>query len=384
MTPGKRIYKLPKNLTLEKKSGNFRYRNPLTGKRTYFGKDRAEAIKRAEAANKVIALRKEKLKDEQVGSISVGHVIRLYTELIVPYKPWADSTRSNKLIALRKYDREFGRFLFVAVDRVFIAEWLEQYAKADTYNEHRTNLIDIWSFGISRKLADINEPEKTMERSNSLKIAANRRDRGVLTIEQYQAIHDAAPVFLQVAMDLSLVTLQGRAEICKIQDADLRDGFLFFIRQKTSAESDMAFLRIEVTDQLRSLRAKSRANGPPCPFWVNRLPQRQPSKKDNNKSHAFAVAPDYLSKAFQRHRDGIGLFDDVPTKNRPTFHSIRGLGSRVYRELGYSNDYIRSLMAHGDQKVTDIYLENPGLVKDTHFSKVKAGMKLADLKGMNV
>ena len=382
MSPAKRKYKLPDNLTFDKTHGLYKWRNPLTGKPKGFGKDRAVAIKRAEDANRVIEIRRQKLKNEASGVTSVGHVIRLYMELIVPRKPWADSTRTNKLAALRKYEREFGQLAFIAIDRVYIADWLEQYDKADTYNDHRKNLMDVWAFGISRKLADINEPALTLERSNSMKIKANQRDRGILTLEQYQAIHDIADPFLQIAMDTSLITLQGRAEICRIQDGDLRDGFLYFIRQKTSAESDMAFLRIAATDEILELRRKSRRLGPPCPYWINRIPERQASKADNNKLHSFAVMPGYLSKAFQRARDKTDLFNDVDMKNRPTLHSVRGLGSRIYESLGYDKNYIRGLMAHGDAKTTDIYLHDPTQLRDEHFSKVEAGLILGDLKSI--
>ena len=63
----------------------------------------------------------------------------------------------------------------------------------------------------------------------------------------------------------------------------------------------------------------------------------------------------------------------------PHFHEIRSLGSKVYREYGYKKDEIRALMAHSDQKTTDIYLSG-GKLEDHHFIKVKADLNLAYLQ----
>lgn len=392
MTPPKRKYKLPDNLTFDIGSGRYRYRNPLTGKKKWFGRDKSVAVDRANLANKAIDIMRAKRDEMKHQPLTVNHVINQYCELSIPYKPWADSTLKIKLGMMRRYQKEFGRRLFVSLDRVFFAEWLDQFKKADSYNEHRSNLVDIWAFGISRSYADLNEPGMTLERSNSQKIKANQKTRQRLTLAHYKAIHAAAPPWLQIAMDISLITLQSRNEIHSIQDSSVRDGWLYFIRQKTSAKTDMAFLRIPLTEELRDLRRQSRAIGPPCPYWVNRIPTKQRRQANNNKLHRFAVTPDYITKTFKAVRDNeknqvlVKMFADLKTEERPTFHEIRSLGGRIYRELGHSTEYVSALMAHTSKKMTEVYLDNPDLIRDDDFNKVDASLtmkKIETLSGKN-
>ncbi len=55
------------------------------------------------------------------------------------------------------------------------------------------------------------------------------------------------------------------------------------------------------------------------------------------------------------------------------------LGARVYRKLGYQDEYIRALMTHTDQKTTEIYLQNPEGLNERHFRPVRAEMVLSQL-----
>jgi hypothetical protein len=70
---------------------------------------------------------------------------------------------------------------------------------------------------------------------------------------------------------------------------------------------------------------------------------------------------------------------DRQPRQRPTFHEIRSLGARIYRELGYADEYIRSLMTRTDKKTTEIYLQNPEQLDYRNFRPVKVEMKLKDL-----
>lgn len=368
-----------KNLTFDTASGRYRYRNKLTGNRKWLGRDREEAMRKARAANKAIDEGDAKMRRARAEPDTVNSVISEYLAQEVAQKPWADSTRANKVAALRMYQEIFGRRIFQTVDRIFLGQWLAKYKKGDTYNEHRTNLIDVWAYAISIGKCDINEPAMTRIRSVSKKIPANRKDRLNLDLAGYKAIHEIAPPFLKFAMELSFITLQSRAEICRIKDSDLRDGSLFFVREKTAHETDLAFIRVPITDDLLNIRSRSRKSGPPCPYWINRVPDRQHAQSKNNRPHRFAVVPEYLTKSFQKHRDATGLYDHLEAKQRPTFHGIRGLGGRKYEEMGYSREYVQALFGHTDQKTSQIYLDDPNAIKDSHFKEAFAAMKLTDI-----
>lgn len=73
-----------------------------------------------------------------------------------------------------------------------------------------------------------------------------------------------------------------------------------------------------------------------------------------------------------------GLFTDWETGAAPTFHEIRSLGARIYREQGQHKQYIQSLLTHSDQKTTQVYLDG-GQLTDEHFHKVEAGLNLRNL-----
>ena len=378
MSP-KRRYKLVENLTFDIGSGRYRFRNPITGKRTWVGRDKIEAISRAEIANKAIALEK-KIKLKRDGVITMDYVIRLYIELVVPGKPWEDSTRGNHLAALELYAREFGEYLFSAVDRIFLADWInDRCTTFDCRSKHRSRLVDLYKFAISRGLTDANEADAVYQGSGSIKLAANRKVRKRLTSEQFQLIHAKAPPFLQIAMELSLVTLQARRECVDALHSNVRNGELFVVRKKTAGDSDMAFIRIPMTDQIEQILSKSRKSGIASPHIVHMRPQSMRPQHLQNKAHWSSVTPDYLSKAFAKARTAAGVGADLAARQRPSFHEIRSLGGRTYRELGYSKEYIQALMTHSDEKVTEIYLNNPDEIKPEHYKRVSAELKLSDL-----
>jgi len=380
MTPRPRIHKLPDNLTLDIDSGRFRYRNSLTGHRTWFGKNRETAITRAKQANRAIdAIRAQQQISRDVAP-TVSNVIDLYIENRVPSMPWDDGTRKNHLFALALYRREFGHRVFAAVDRIYLDNWLTNRCRTgDAFNKHRARLIDLWTYARSRKLVDYNEAQSTLRRSTSKKLKTNRKVRQRLSVEAFKTIREAAPVWLQVAMDTSLITLQARAEVVSMKRADRTGDWLRVIRDKTAADTDMAFIRIEMTGQLKEIWQRAWEDGIPCPFLVHYRPKSQRPQHMQNKSHPFTVTPDYLTKTFKAIRDETTVCNHLEPRQRPTFHEIRSLGARVYRKLGYDDGYIRALMTHTDQKTTEIYLQNPEALNEHHFRPVKAEMKLSQL-----
>lgn len=90
------------------------------------------------------------------------------------------------------------------------------------------------------------------------------------------------------------------------------------------------------------------------PFVVHRLPERQ-VKRSKEVSHPTQVAPDYLSRSFSATRDKLGLCDNLPMDERPTFHEIRALAAHLFDQQGIDP---QGRMAHSDAKSTKIYTQN--------------------------
>jgi hypothetical protein len=239
----------------------------------------------------------------------------------------------------------------------------------------------LYTFAISRKLADVNEAEAVLKKSTSKKLEYNQKARQPLTIDKFMKIvkHDSCEPFLRVAMNLSLVTLQARSECVNLKYTDIRDGYLYVIRDKTSGDSDMAFIRIKITDQIEEIISESRKDNIASPFTVHRAPKTRQRKHLDNKPHWTYVMPNYLSKAFKKALEASCPEYKGMGRSAPSFHEIRALGSKVYREMGYCKDQIRALMTHANEKTTDIYL-NGGKLEDHHFIKVNAELNLSDLK----
>jgi hypothetical protein len=129
-----------------------------------------------------------------------------------------------------------------------------------------------------------------------------------------------------VCHGLSLVTLQARAEIVNLQYSDIRDGRVFIIREKVSAESDMAFIAIEETDQIKKLILQSRLDNVACPYVIHRVPASKRPQHLANKPHWAAVLPEYLSKAFATARKKSSQFKGWESAALPGFHEIRVSG----------------------------------------------------------
>ena len=214
--------------------------------------------------------------------------------------------------------------------------------------------------------------------STSSKIAVNRKQRTRLSIENFWQIHEAAPVWLQVALEMSLVTLQARRECVDMQYAHIVDGELHVVRKKTAGDSACAFIRIPVTDTIQQTIAKSRLDEILSPYIVHMRPASMRSQHLKNKEHWSAVTPDYLSKTFKRIRDQVGVGKELEPRQRPTFHEVRSLGGRTYIELGRPKQFVQALMTHSDEKVTDIYLAG-GELETRHYRQVVADMALDQL-----
>ena len=112
------------------------------------------------------------------------------------------------------------------------------------------------------------------------------------------------------------------------------------------------------------------------------------------KKHWTCVTPEYITKQFLKYRDLAktadgkkGLFDHLNPRQRPTFHEIRGLGSREYQNMlqmnGYTptkaKEYVQALMTHANKKTTEIYLDG-GTVTDNHYMPVRAELNLTPAK----
>ena len=248
-----------------------------------------------------------------------------------------------------------GKIALEDTTQRLLSDWLDKNYANNAYNKHRGTLVKLMDFGIAKGMfpdGQQNLAAATLPERETPKV------RTVLTIEQFRAIHAKAEPWLQVTMELALVTTQRRGDLIKMKFTDIRDGFLYVIQNKTEKHGERAHLRIAVSDTLAGIISRSRALPPLSPFIVHRKPDRNVRFK-GQESYG-QVRDQTLTNAFARARDLCDEFKDVPMAERPTFHEIRGLGGAQYLAQGYSKEYVNLLMGHTTMKMTEEYTDQHG------------------------
>ncbi len=372
MAPRKRLRKnkdLVTNLYGSTRNGvtYYQYRHPQTGKYHAMGTNRQEAVAAARQLNSLL-IKESDLVGTVLGTAgqNINHLITRYREELLPTKRLAKSTASTVEYRLQRFEREIGNKLLDEVDVQFLAEYLDDKFERDSYIKHRATLIDLFRFAIMKGLypAEAGNPaEITYAKSEYEK--ARRR----MTLEQFWEIHEQAEPWMQLAMEIALITLQGRAEVINMRYADYQDQILKVIRQKTS-KHEHSHLMIHCP-QLEDIITRARQSGIASPYIIHRRPARKVEAE--GRDHWTKLTPNHFTAEFRKVRDKCESMKKIPREQRPTFHEIRALGSWLYKKQGFDNEtYIQPLMAHADQKMTQHYQQG----HERQWVRVEAGLKI--------
>jgi predicted transcriptional regulator len=379
-----RLDGLPPYVYYDKARDSYVVRNPLGEKKCRRFADREEAIKSALA----LALYIE--KERQAALLDAGHptVFNVVESLIdnqLAHEPWKPSTRRNCMAKIRRIQKHFGKQPIHRITAAHLSKWLKSFCgTADQYNKWRDMLETIWDYAFEQGHVSVNEAAKVMKHSTSLNLEENLKVRQPLDLEGFQAIRRQARPWLQLAMDIAIVTLQGRNEVVNMKHSDFRDGYLYVIRKKTSNRSKTAFIRIPTTADLLELKGRGLLlDGTLAPNLIHRRASRQRREWVAPAGEHWAyVRPEYLTNAFYDAREASGHYAHLDPEERPTFHEIRGLGARLYRDKGVAATEIQLTLTHADEKTTAIYLNGGAkALRDEHFTIVNAPLPLAQMVG---
>jgi len=327
----------------------FSYRHPQTGKRHGMGTNRQKANAAARVLNSRLMAAGD-LVGEVMGTAghNVAALIKAYRTDVIEAQQLAPATLQNKEYRLKRFEKDLGRLAVLDIDVRAVAEYLSDNFKRDSYVKHRGALADLFRFAKTKGWYP-------SERDNPAEVTYSKtdygKDRQRMNLEQYRAIHAIAPRWMQIAMELAVVTLQGRHEVIHLKYSDETDGALYITRQKTK-KNEWAHLRIPVTPEIRDIISRSR-DDVVSPFVVHRTPTRR--VRAGGREHWTQLMANNFTEQFRTLRDKTGLFNDMPKEQRPTFHEIRSLGSWLYEKAGYSQGYVQALMAHSDEKMTAYY-----------------------------
>lgn len=330
----------------------YRYMRPDTKTWHGMGSNKAEAVATARQLNAVL-LKSSDLAGKVLGTAgqTMALLIKRFREEYLADKKLAASSVQNWGYRLNRFEKDLGTSPVDSFDVKAVAEYLDDNFTRDSYIKHRGALVELFRFAAMKGLypADLDNPaEVTYARSDY------EKQRQRITPAQFAAIHAIAPEWMQIAMELGLVTLQGRAEVIALRfsDFDEKAGVLQVVRQKVQ-KHEHAFLKIE-SPRLASIISRARRSGIVSPFIIHRDPERR--NKAKGRQHWSQLTANHFSAEFRRVRDETGLFDHMDRQQRPTFHEIRSLGSWLYKKQGFDTEsYIQPLMAHADEKMTEHY-----------------------------
>ncbi|MCE0760717.1 phage integrase Arm DNA-binding domain-containing protein [Marinobacter sp. G11] len=376
MAPRRRLKRnkdLAQNLYASVKNGvtYYQYRHPGTGQYHAMGNNKAEAQAAARQLNSIL-IKEADLVGGVLGTAGkdINHLITRYQEELLPSKRLAPGTQKILEYRLNRISRDIGNKQIDEVDVQAIAKYLDDSFERDAYIKHRATLIDLFRFAIMKGLypADIGNPaEITYAKSDYEK--ARRR----LTLEQFWEIHAKAEPWMQLAMEIALITLQGRAEVINMKFADYHNQTLQVIRQKSS-KHEHSHLMIHCP-QLEEIITRARQSNVPSPYIIHRRPVRKVEAE--GRDHWTKLTPNTFTAEFRKTRDKCESFKKMPREARPTFHEIRALGSWLYKKQGYDTEtYIQPLMAHADQKMTEHYQQG----HEREWVRVEAGLSIARSK----
>jgi integrase len=334
--------------------------------------------------------KKRQIRAIQGGKATLAGVVELFKRDQLKFMPWGEKARANNILKFNRIAREEGHRLIEDTNSAFISQWLTtQYDKANTYNAWLDRWQDLYRYALVQHIIAVDEAAKVPRRSGSLVIEANQKDRHELEVEWFLAIRDKAPPWLALAMDISLVTLQSAHEVLNLEHSDFRNGYVYIIREKVSHLSDAAFLAIKETGELREFKSRALLlDGVLSPFLVHRAGKnrsRDHDEIDDPNWHWSKVSVNYMGRAFKKALHAAQVCQHLEPEQEPTFHEIRGLGSRVCAEkLGMEKHSISILMAHADESTTDLYLKGgrkKKAVRDSAYTVVQAPWTLAQMTG---
>lgn len=332
------------------------YLHPIDHWRESLGKDREAANRTARALNS--ALEKSGIDPSQRAPVIRGETVDQIIDEFLPIKlaqlkpGGSRKTGKNFIMRLRSL---FQKRPIRALSVREMSDSMESLADS-SYIKMRQMLIEVFDFALSRGYLPHNY-------GNPASVLATRREpkpkRERLTLDQFKAIHAKAEPWLQIGMELMLITTLRPSDVVNLKFDQVIGGALY-----TEIRKVQRFLRFELreADQLIIARARDDVLSP---YIVHRMPLRKGRRLSKLKTHPTQLTVDQMSRAFSEIRDELQIGGEHP----PTLYEIRSLASWLYQQQGINP---RELMAHTDQDMTDHYIFN----RRHEFETVAVGLNV--------
>lgn len=341
----------PPNL-YQNPAGYFYYKNPNTKQQKGLGRDRAHAFSEARAANAVLAT----MKPSSLADWVAGKVEYTLAEWLPIYRAlWMEKVQPKPatVFASDFYLRRLGESDMAArrlseVSTFMVAQYLEAYKVergAPSANQMRSKMSDVFRWAETQGLIEAGRNPVTATRAHKVVVARER-----MSLEQFLAVRDQAPVWLRNAMNLALLTGQRREDVVSLKFGDWKDGRLHVTQGKTGGKTRLALDgRIEIHKVGMSIAdvVKQCRDAVASQYMVHHVRHHSgamPGQKVLGKSvgEAFVVARAAAGIEAQEGRTPI------------TFHEIRSLAERLYREQ-HGAAFAQEIMGHKSAEMTARY-----------------------------
>lgn len=254
----------------------------------------------------------------------------------------------------------------------------EKALSYDTYRLRRLLCAELFTYALGkgwRREIDGN-PGKALlpPKLARIKVAKLRKR---MSLEIFKAIRAQAPPWLQLAMDLSLHIGIRRGDISNLKLEGFKDGCLYFIPSKTADMLSPVAIKIPLTKEIKEILSRSRSMALLSPFFLHRSNMRYRCNKVV-RQHRAQVVSDQITRYFKITRDEAQkeqpeLFKAFKKDSElPSFHEIRSLFAKLYKNQGRRIDEIQLLLGHADESMTKLYQSG----YEIEWQEARAGLKL--------
>jgi len=190
----------------------------VTRRETWMGKDKAKAFAAARQLNAILTQATDLVGRVTGMGKTVADAVKVFREDDVPGRKWGVRTAAEYAIIIRRIEASLGERPLEALTVKDCAEWLRTDTESERGRQTR-RLVLGWILACAVEEGWMETNPALVTRKFSF---TRKRER--LTLETFQAIRAAGPQWLQVAMDLSLLTLLRRDDIVSLTFADVHDG----------------------------------------------------------------------------------------------------------------------------------------------------------------
>jgi integrase len=246
-----------------------------------------------------------------------------YAREVIPTK--ARRTQQDNLKELERLRAVFGRVLIDAIKPHHVRAYMDKRGETAKARANREKALLSHVFNKAREWG-YTAAANPCQGVKGFKEAG--RDRYV-TDDEFRAVWEQAHPTVRDAMDLALLTGQRPADVLKIRRADVRDGALWVVQNKTGAKR-----AIELSGQLAALVERIEARPRECCGpWLIQDDQGQ------------ALTARTLRTRFDKARDAAGVSFQ--------FRDLRAKAATDTGDLAHS----QKLLGHTSRGMTEHYVK---------------------------